>query len=287
MPVRATTKLRAALLLALLLDTPPARAAEREACLEAHVAAQRLTKRGKLTRARRELVACGRERCPGPVRRECLGWLEELERALPSVVLALKGPDGSDVTDARVFVDGKLVAKSLDGRPLSLDPGPHRLRLERAGRSVEERVVVRQGEQARRITLVLRTEGARAPDDARLGEPSGEASGDALLVVSIVMVSLGVAALGTATGFAVAGKSEHEALRDGCGATGTCTDAEIDPVREKYLVADVLFTTGGVLGAVGIALFVYDQMASAPAAAGSQQLGPSAGSLGLGLRGAF
>ena len=49
--------------------------------------------------------------------------LSELERNLPTIVVAAKGPDGKDTVTVHVQVDGELVAESLGGKPKRLLEG--------------------------------------------------------------------------------------------------------------------------------------------------------------------
>jgi len=48
-------------------------------------------------------------------------------RDLPTIVLGARLSDGSDVTDARTFVDGAPTTADAGG-PVPVDPGPHTIR---------------------------------------------------------------------------------------------------------------------------------------------------------------
>ena len=70
----------------------PGRAAAddaRDACFTAYEQGQRLQKDGKLRAAHEEFVACSDAACPGFVRKDCSGWLDEVESSMPAVVLTL------------------------------------------------------------------------------------------------------------------------------------------------------------------------------------------------------
>ena len=55
---------------------------------------------GKLLAARAALLACSREICPDAVRGDCVDWLEDVNRSVPSVVVTARdcGVDVVDVT---------------------------------------------------------------------------------------------------------------------------------------------------------------------------------------------
>jgi len=60
------------------------------------------------------------------IKKDCLRWSSEVDRAMPTVIFTAKDPAGQDMVDVRVFVDGQKVADRIDGRPAALDPGPPR-----------------------------------------------------------------------------------------------------------------------------------------------------------------
>src|SRR5262249_6910200 len=125
-----------------------ARAADEEspesaklACVHRHEDAQLARRTGKLLAARAALPACSREACPGAVRGDCVEWLEEVNRSVPSVVITARDR-GLDVVDVRVFLDGELVTTRLTGSALEADPGEHHFRFVAARGPVVERTVL-------------------------------------------------------------------------------------------------------------------------------------------------
>ena len=144
-----------AVLLALVASTSAAYA-DTGSCIAASEKGQQLRDQQKLLAAREELIACSREECPKPVKKDCTELLEDVVRRIPSIVLRVKDPKGEDVIDASVAIDGKTVASHLDGRPITLDPGAHDVRIEGQGRSsVATRILAVQGEHERLMTLEL------------------------------------------------------------------------------------------------------------------------------------
>src|SRR5262245_7561005 len=96
-------------LAALVLASAVARAGkpdpEVDKCVSSAEAAERLRDRAKLLDARKELLQCTREICPGVVRKDCAAWLADVDRSIPTIVVRLRDRAGNDV-QARVWIDG-------------------------------------------------------------------------------------------------------------------------------------------------------------------------------------
>ena len=105
------------------LASPPARAADREACFSAAESAQKLRTQGRLRAAREKLLVCAQTGCPSAVQSDCSTWLSEVSGEVPSIVVEAHDTHGNDVADVRVLVDGTTVADRLDGRPIELESG--------------------------------------------------------------------------------------------------------------------------------------------------------------------
>src|SRR5262245_12861574 len=104
----------------------PEPAGETDQCVASHLQNQKLRKQGKLSDAKKELLVCVQEGCPPPVRAECEGWLEEVESQMPTIVVSALDAAGKDTVEVSVSIDGRRVSDRLDGRPVPLDPGPHK-----------------------------------------------------------------------------------------------------------------------------------------------------------------
>ncbi len=133
--------LAVALLAAGALGTPTSYAQsgapkpDQAGCLSAFDQAQSLRSGGKLLAARKQLEICAADSCPEVVTSKCFPWLEEVTASLPSIVIAARDHTGADVVDVRVLSGEVVLADKLDGRPILLDPGAHKLRFERPGSS--------------------------------------------------------------------------------------------------------------------------------------------------------
>src|SRR4051794_25371230 len=104
--------LERALALLVLCVAVPAKAAEPvspEACIEGYERSQELRNDDHLIDARAALEVCIKPGCPQALQRQCSHWLEDVERAQPSVVLqaTVNGEDAGQVD------------VELDGRPLT------------------------------------------------------------------------------------------------------------------------------------------------------------------------
>ncbi len=151
-----TLGLLVALAAALPALASPAHGDEKADCLQAYDQAQRLRKHEHLRAARDQLLICARRTCPPAVRPDCTLWAEEVEQSMPTVVFAATRPDGQEIVDVRVRMDGEPMAERLDGHEISADPGMHTFRFETVGAPiVEQRLVIRVGEKHRKVSVVL------------------------------------------------------------------------------------------------------------------------------------
>ena len=257
----------ATLALALVLATGAARAdveAKKLACATAYEQAQRLRNADRLLAARAQLSVCSDPECPSVLRGDCATWLGEVDRAIPKVILMAEDASGSELTDVRVELDGRLLSTRLDGKPLAVDPGTRRFRFVRAdGAEVEELVELTPGEPARRVR-------ARFPKRREV-EPEGTSSG--VPTATWLLAGVGVAALAGFGYFALDGRAKKNDL-DGCRPS--CNPDDVDAARRSFVIGDVLLAVG--VSALAGASIVYVTRPEEP-------LAPSA--LSLGMRGAF
>lgn len=219
-------------------------------CWEAAERAQELRVASKLTAANDATRICLRETCHPEARRDCVALARDLALLLPTVVVRAKDSRDADVVGVKVVIDGVTVAGSLDGKALPLDPGPHTVRLEAPGGGVvEQRVLTVVKEKDRVLTLRfterLRSDGTRE-HDVVVGPPPPPPAPAGTPPLAYVLGGVGIVALGSFVGFELAGQSDYRAARDGCGATKSCTDADVDPGRTKLVVAGVSLAVAAV-----------------------------------------
>jgi hypothetical protein len=243
----------------LLLAAAPtvARANEVTTCVKASEQAQSFRDDGKYKKAREQLLVCSRDVCPGLVKKDCVGWLQELDASMPSVVITARDPNGKDLVDVKVTVDGQPFTDKLDGKPLTIDPGKHAFHYQAAGAPpVDEDVVMHAGEKNRPLSVKL---GNPPPPPPRpeLPEttpPQGDngAGRHGPPVAAFIIGGVGVLALGSFAFFGLTGKSDVSDLRNGCAPR--CDQSEVDKARTKLILADISLGVGVV--ALGVATYM-------------------------------
>jgi len=248
---------RVALLVGCLLALDAGRAAAQDEgakleCLQRHEDAQIARRGGQLLAARAALLACSREVCPDAVRADCVEWLDDVNRSVPSVVIAARDR-GADITDVKVFLDGELVATRLSGSAVEADPGEHHFRFVAArGPVVERMVVMSEGVRNRPIDVEFAPPPAPAPSVAAPARPpppwfeshpferSDRLFGAAALAGAATAAAFGIWAL---------------VERGDASCAPFCTDAEVRPIRTKLVIADV--GLGVAVAALAVGTYRY------------------------------
>jgi hypothetical protein len=236
----------------------PGPSPEVKACLDATEQGQKLRDGGAYRRARERFIACAEEQCPGEVRKSCVGWLEDLDKLMPTVVFAASSR-GVDVSDVRVTVDGERDAERIDGKPVSLDPGEHRFRFERDGEEpVEQALVIRAGEKERLLRVRFGPEPAPAtpampPQASPPAQPASPVTFYALVAAGAAAVVAG-AALDT---------SGYVYLQQ-CSGDPTCSGGhERAEVQWRFVTGDLLLGAGVACGVAAWLLRPHDARSSA------------------------
>jgi hypothetical protein len=214
----------------------------RAACVSSYERGQEARRAGSLREAAREFATCGDDSCPAITKTDCVTWLGEVAAATPSVSLVVLDAEGRDLTEGRVQIDGEVVAESLDGKALPVDPGKRAIQVTTsAGAVVSETVLIREGEKLRRVEL-------------RLGGPRGApapSSGGPSIATWVVGAAGGAALIGFGVvgGLGLAERSDAEST-----CAPRCTDATVASIEDKFLIADVLLGVG--LAALGAAIVI-------------------------------
>lgn len=212
-------------------------AVSKEACVNAYESAQRLRQAGQLRAAKAQLAICANEACASFMRDDCTKWDGEIDEAMPTIVVAAKDQNGHDTTQVRVIVDDVVVTDQLDGRPIPVDPGQHRIRYESGGRAVDDTIVVRQGEKNRQVTASF------APVETP--PPTAPATHRKIPVVTWILGGVAVAGVASFATFAILGKA-----KEGCAPF--CSRSNVDTLRRDYLIADISLGVGLVAGAAAV-----------------------------------
>lgn len=262
---------RAALATALLANGAPAHAQNASArdsraeCAGAYERAQEHRGSGELSLARAELAICQQADCPAFIRSDCAGWSKEVEAAQPSVVFSAKR-GAQTLTDVRVFSGNRILAEQLQGQHVEIDPGNYDFRFETPGSEpIVQHAAIVAGEKGRTVEVEFPSadaESARAISVSPALAPSSHphrdlnapapASGAGPLPWTLV--AIGAAGIGAGVGLSIWGRKEELHLREECSPN--CSDASVQPVRTKYLLADVSFGVGIASLATAVYLFV-------------------------------
>lgn len=248
-------------------------------CVESAHEGQRLRDAGKLAGAREAFAQCRVDTCPTLVRESCEQWAADVDARLPTIVLGAKDDRGNDLSDVRVTSDGKELTRSLDGRSLPIDPGPHELVFETPGRApVRQFVVMREGERVRPVVAVLPARAASAASPEPESSPS-----------RLPLVLAGAASVLGFSGFAVfgiLGQNEKDRLADTCAPTETCAASDVSAARTKLIVADVSLLVG-IAGAAAFGVLLYTSSRSSTSPASAQTIKLRAAPTSGGLFGAL
>ena len=241
-----------------LLTAPVARADEApptvNECLASSQRGQTDRDEGRVVRAREAFVTCASAACPSAVRGACVKWLDEVDASLPSVVFVVRDGAGKDLGDVVVRVDGAVIASSLDGKAVAVDPGDHLFTFERGPLRAEGRAIVHAAERNRVMRVRLSDEGSGI-----LGADTTAEVPPAAHRVPVGSAILG----GVSAAFAVsalvlwsAARSDLTSLEASpCAATRTCAPGDVQSVKTRLLVGDVLMGAGAA--ALGVAVWIW------------------------------
>lgn len=222
------------------------------ACIQRHEEAQVSRKQGRLLATRSALLACSRADCPDAIRADCVDWLDDVNRSIPSVVVTARDR-GADVTDVRVFVDGELTATHLTGGALEADPGEHHFRFESPhGPPLERTLLLAEGVRNRLIEVELAP--PPPPPAPRPAPVPWSLANHPLQRSDYMFAGLAVAGLATAAAFGAWAIHERHTLDQSCAPF--CADADLQPVRAKLVAGDVALGAALVALAVGSARYL-------------------------------
>jgi hypothetical protein len=284
-----------ATLAAAVLFVSPVRAAEPtvEECVSANERSVPLRKAGKLREARAGLLRCSAASCPAAVRDDCIAEATRLERALPSLVFAVKDAAGNDLTAVRITMDGQPFAERLDGTALDADPGEHVFLLTAQGQTVERKLLVREGEKSRREQITIGTAAGTPAAPAAPAAPAQATAADGgwgtQKTAGIALVGLGVVSIGVGSVFGVLAGSSWDSAKTKCGtgcAPGSDAYKDKDTANTNATVANIGFGVG-LAALIGGGALWYFAPANTPAKAARISPLVGNGMLGLGAQGVW
>ena len=189
----ARLPLTTATLLAAMVLASSARADDKAECVAASEEGQSLVTQRHFVAARERFVACARAGCPTPIVKDCSVQLERVDASIATIILVARAGD-DELRDVRVTADGAPIATHLDGRALSIDPGPHKFVFttpEGVPRVVD--TVVEEGARLKHVTAVF--EAAAKPIVPMKRAP--------VSLLAWVLGGVGLASLGVGVGLGV------------------------------------------------------------------------------------
>ena len=222
-------------------------------CIAAHRESQELRRQLKLVESRSMLGECGNAACPGPVKRDCLRWVDEIAAQLPSVVFRLEGSGDESARNVRIYVDGELRFQVVPNRSVDFNPGSYRFRFEADGKApVELDAVLGEAEKFKAITVRFDSEpkpGAAPPSPTSLANkspaplsPTPTVESRPVPLASYIFAGLGVAATINFAAWGLSSKSLVSELEDKCAPN--CEQEYLDRVRLRSTIADISLGVG-------------------------------------------
>jgi hypothetical protein len=235
----------------------------KEECVDANARGQVARKQQQLHAARDAFRTCADSVCPTVVRRDCATRVEEVEHAIPTIVVEVTA-GGQKVENATVLVDGAPFVSH--GGATEIDPGGHHFVFRVPGKpDIVREVAVDEGARGQVVSAAFEEAPKKNPGFVALG--IGVAAGG---LAGIVLGSI----FGGAT-IAAWGSVKNE-----CANAATCDYTRATSDRNQALMwataADVAFIVGGVLLASGITIAVL-----------GLRVTPVAGPRTIGFAGAF
>jgi hypothetical protein len=267
-------------LVAVLIMAPSARAESptKSECVAANETAQDLRTTGKLRAARQKLAICTADSCPGPIREDCAQRLQEVDAALPSLMIEAVDVNGHDLTTVRVVMDGAPLVTQLGGTAIAVDPGEHRFEFDAEGfNRKSDTILVREGQRNRSFRVVL---------EATPQQPVPATDGSMMRNLGIGVGAAGVVGIvvGSILGFVAKSTYDH-AFQYECGSNvTTCTQEGANDgvtAHNQAALATAGFVLGGALLVAGAAFYFTAPHESGVAVAGTL----SSGGGGLAVRG--
>lgn len=225
-------------------------------CVEAYTEGQRLRNDGHLLEGRSEFWECSQAACPAALRKDCITWSDEIRAQIPTVSFRVTF-DGKLAPDAKVYLDGRLLEKALDGRAVELNPGPHQVRFEYADHPPQEQdFIAAEGERYRIINAEFKSPTSQIPGSdpaAGAGTYDRGAADDSIPTLTYVFAGVGAAAFINAAVWGISTSVTKSDLEATCSPN--CSQSKIDAVKQRALITDISLGVG-VLGVAG-ALVTY------------------------------
>jgi hypothetical protein len=185
---------------------------------------------GSLAAAREQVNLCVAATCPELIRNDCNELSRAIQTAMPTVRFDARDKVGASVTNVRVTMDGKVIAESLDGTPLAVDPGKHSFIFESPGLPrTTKTIVLKAGEQrGERVDMI-------------------DMTGPLLRTTGLVAAGIGVIAIGYGTFRAIRAKTTYDDALEHCpDGPNSCSSAGVRGGEDAHDDAAAATTTIGI-----------------------------------------
>jgi hypothetical protein len=236
-------------------------------CVESYTEGQRLRNDGHLLEGRAEFWECSKAACPAALRKDCIAWSEEIRAQIPTVSFRVT-LDGKIATEAKVYLDGRLMEKALEGRAIELNPGPHKARFEYGTQPPQEQdFVAAEGERYRILNAEFHSAAVAAAPDATgaTGEPLPSSPPTVMErpvpTLTYVFLGLGAAGAVSAAVWGISTSVTESDLEATCSPR--CSEGKIDAVKQRAVITDISLGVG-VLGfaVAGLTYFLRPEVPS-------------------------
>ncbi|MEM9695900.1 MAG: hypothetical protein AAGA56_25375 [Myxococcota bacterium] len=231
---------------------------DKKACLSSFEKGQTLRKDGDLLAAKEELSRCSQAACPDVVSNKCVGWVDELDKEIPSLVFVF--PGGVDPSELEIAVDGVIRNEPGGGNPIAVNPGKHTISyrfLSKGEDTTTKTVVVALGEVRKAIELQAPTPTPVPAPEPTVQPPSKERAEEEGGISPLVWVGVGLAGAGLVVGGVTGGLALGKAsdLDEVCDDQNLCpSDAE--STRDDGELLAHVSTAGFAVAGVGAVLAV-------------------------------
>ena len=205
-------------------------------CLAAHLQGQELRQSSKLLESREQFRQCAQPGCPTAIARDCVEWLGQYERRIPSISVRVTA-DGAGRTDARVSVDGAAVT-SLLGKAIELNPGEHLVRVELAPFApFETSLLINEGDQFRVVEAIF----ASAAKPTLVAQPAQRETPVIMErpvpTMAYVFGAVTLAAAANGAAWALSSLSLRHDMEQKCAPA--CNPDSVAVLRQRATVADI------------------------------------------------
>lgn len=213
----------------------------------------------RLLEARAALRTCAMTACKTWMVADCTKRLAEVEGRIPSVAFSAEDERGRPVYDVRVLEGDRELASGMSGRAVEMDPGPHEVAAERAGKRITMSIIVVEGKKAQQVVFTFPSPKATATKPSDAPDGSSAPIGSPRIAhpwappLALALLGGGVVAAGVGVGFGADAIAKKKDAR--CDAQNFCDGDPLDSARSSARAATVLFVLSGALAVGGLVTY--------------------------------